>query len=160
MIRAIGKKITPAISVPFRKQSSATAIHVEPTKADRIIADVAARTTEPWLQKLARGLAWGADEKVWLALTSVAWLVTRGQSSRVRATTTHALLVTVAASALPHALKAIFDQTGRIAPPCAAISTAWRRPAMHRTPFPRDMRCTWVRSTPPPVRCRHAQGLR
>ncbi|WP_315796734.1 MULTISPECIES: phosphatase PAP2 family protein [unclassified Bradyrhizobium] len=111
MIRAIGKKITPAISVPFRKQSSATAIHVEPTKADRIIADVAARTTEPRLQKLARGLAWGADEKVWLALTSVAWLVTRGQSSRVRATTTHALLVTVAASALPHALKAIFDQT-------------------------------------------------
>ncbi len=86
-------------------------IRVEPTKLDKVIANAAARTAKPPLQKIARGLSWGADEKVWLALTSLGWLVSRGRSPELRRAANHALLVTVAVAALPHVLKSMFDQT-------------------------------------------------
>ncbi|MGC2777895.1 MAG: phosphatase PAP2 family protein [Bradyrhizobium sp.] len=94
-----------------RSTAGRAAIRVEPTRADEVVASAAARTANPSLQKLARGLSWGADEKVWLALTSVGWLATRAQSSSVRRTANHALLVTVVVSALPHVLKSMFNQT-------------------------------------------------
>jgi len=93
------------------KAGSGAAIRVKPTKADEVIARSAARTARPPVQKLARGLSWGADEKVWLALTSAGWLASRGQSRSVQRVANHALLVTVAVSALPHVLKSIFNQT-------------------------------------------------
>ena len=96
-------------STPIGQRS--TPIRVEPTKLDKVIANAAARTAKPPLQKIARGLSWGADEKVWLALTSVGWLVSRGQNPDLRRAANHALLVTVAVAALPHVLKSMFNQT-------------------------------------------------
>jgi undecaprenyl-diphosphatase len=53
----------------------------------------------------------GADEKVLLVLAAAGWLASRGCSEPLRRAGNHALLVTVAASLLPHALKRLFDQT-------------------------------------------------
>jgi undecaprenyl-diphosphatase len=68
-------------------------------------------TSAPAPEAVARALTWGADEKVLLALAAVAWLVSRGRSESLRRAGNHALLVTVAASLLPHGLKLLFDQT-------------------------------------------------
>ena len=46
-----------------------------------------------------------------MVLAAVGWLGTRGRGEPLRRAGNHALLVTVAASLLPHALKAVFDQT-------------------------------------------------
>src|SRR3954447_7837874 len=104
------RKVTRPLHA-FRSNGGSAAIRVEPTRADEVIASAAARTAKPPLQKLARGLSWAADEKVWLALTSAGWLASRAQSPSVRRTANHALLVTVVVSALPHVLKSVFDQT-------------------------------------------------
>ena len=107
---------TPKIGRPLSiahasNPGSERAIRVKPTKADEAIARLAARTATPPIQKFARGLSWGADEKVWLALTSIGWLASRWQSTSVQRAANHALLVTVAVSVLPHVLKSIFNQT-------------------------------------------------
>ncbi|WP_430642530.1 phosphatase PAP2 family protein [Bradyrhizobium paxllaeri] len=60
---------------------------------------------------MARTLTWGADEKVLLALAAAGWLASRGCADSLRRAGNHALLVTVAASLLPHGLKHMFDQT-------------------------------------------------
>ncbi|CCD93409.1 conserved hypothetical protein; putative membrane-associated lipid phosphatase [Bradyrhizobium sp. ORS 375] len=97
-------------AIGSRSYQPGTAIRVTPTRADKTIADIAARTTTPLLQKLGRGLSWGADEKVWLGLSTIGWLVSRGQARSVRRAANHALLVTVAVSLLPHAMKSAFSQ--------------------------------------------------
>ena len=86
-------------------------VTVQPTKADVAIARAIARDTKPAPEEIARVLTWGADEKVLLVLAAVGWLGTRGRGEPLRRAGNHALLVTVAASLLPHALKAVFDQT-------------------------------------------------
>jgi membrane-associated phospholipid phosphatase len=86
-------------------------ITVRPTKADVIIANAVARGTRPAPEAIARALTWGADEKVLLALATLGWIASRGASRPLRRAGNHALLVTVAASLLPHGLKLLFDQT-------------------------------------------------
>jgi len=86
-------------------------IKVRPTKPDVVIARSIARNTAPAPEVVARALTWGADEKVLLALAAVAWLASRGCNEAQQRAGNHALLVTVAASLLPHALKRLFDQT-------------------------------------------------
>jgi membrane-associated phospholipid phosphatase len=86
-------------------------VTVRPTRADVAIARSIARNTAPAPEEVARALTWGADENVLLGLAAVGWLATRGQSEPVRRAGNHALLVTVAASLLPHGLKLMFDQT-------------------------------------------------
>jgi membrane-associated phospholipid phosphatase len=56
-------------------------------------------------------LTWGADEKVLLVLAAAGWIASRGRGESMRRAGNHALLVTVAASLLPHAMKSLFDQT-------------------------------------------------
>jgi membrane-associated phospholipid phosphatase len=56
-------------------------------------------------------LTWGADEKLLLVLAAAGWVAAQGRDEALRRAGNHALLVTVAASLLPHALKLIFDQT-------------------------------------------------
>jgi membrane-associated phospholipid phosphatase len=109
MFSALRRTTDPLHTARSRRASAA--IRVEPTKADVWIAGAAARAANPPLQKIARGLSFGADEKVWLALTSVAWLASRGGRPSVQRAANHALLVTVAVSALPHLLKSVFNQT-------------------------------------------------
>jgi len=46
-----------------------------------------------------------------LVLAATGWLASRGRGEPLRRAGNHALLVTVAASLLPHGLKLLFDQT-------------------------------------------------
>src|SRR5689334_19269248 len=75
---------------------------VKPTKADVAIANAVARNTGPAPEEIARALTWGADEKVLLALAAIGWVASRGLSPSLQRAGNHALLVTVAASLLPH----------------------------------------------------------
>lgn len=83
---------------------------VRPTAADLAIAGAIARDTAPAPEQIARGLTWGADEKVLLVLAAAGWLASRGHSAPLQRAGNHALLVTVAASLLPHGLKLLFNQ--------------------------------------------------
>jgi undecaprenyl-diphosphatase len=76
-----------------------------------MIARAIARATGPAPQEVARALTWGADEKVLLVLAAVGWLCSRGHGEALRRTGNHALLITVAASLLPHGMKILFNQT-------------------------------------------------
>jgi membrane-associated phospholipid phosphatase len=86
-------------------------VSVKPTKPDVLIARTVARKTNHRAEMVSRGLTWGADEKVLLMLAVAGWLATRGSSEQMQRAGNHALLVTVAASLIPHGLKAVFDQT-------------------------------------------------
>ncbi|MGZ3699609.1 MAG: phosphatase PAP2 family protein [Bdellovibrionota bacterium] len=86
-------------------------ITVRPTKVDVAVARIIARDTGPALEKVARVLTWGADEKVLLVLAAAGWLASRGRGEPLRRAGNHAVLVAVAASLLPHGMKLLFDQT-------------------------------------------------
>jgi membrane-associated phospholipid phosphatase len=94
-----------------RRPSSALPINVRPTGPDVAIARAVARDTEPAPEEIARALTWGADEKVLLVLAAVGWLASRGRGVSLQRAGNHALLVSVAASLLPHVLKTVFNQT-------------------------------------------------
>ncbi|MBR0806771.1 phosphatase PAP2 family protein [Bradyrhizobium japonicum] len=86
-------------------------ISVRPTDTDIAIARGIARQTAPAPEEVARALTWGADEKILLVLAAAGWVFSRGRGEPLQRAGDHALLVTVAASLLPHVLKALFDQT-------------------------------------------------
>jgi undecaprenyl-diphosphatase len=86
------------------------AITVRPTSADITIAKAVARHTDRPAEAIAQAATWGADEHVLCALALGWWLWTRGQPGGARRAANHVLLTTLAASALPHLLKSVFDQ--------------------------------------------------
>ncbi|MCS3929200.1 undecaprenyl-diphosphatase [Bradyrhizobium elkanii] len=86
-------------------------VNVKPTDADVRIARAVARHTNHLTETVARGLTWGADEKILLALAAAGWVVTRTRRESLRRAGDHALLVAATASVLPHLMKAVFDQT-------------------------------------------------
>jgi membrane-associated phospholipid phosphatase len=86
-------------------------LRVKPTGADVRIARSVARHTNHSTEVVSRALTWGADEKILLALAAASWVATRWQGEALRRDVNHALLVTAAASLLPHLLKSVFDQT-------------------------------------------------
>jgi undecaprenyl-diphosphatase len=86
-------------------------ISVRPTDTDVAIARGIARHTAPTPEEVARALTWSADEKILLVLATTGWVLSRGRSKPLQRTGNHALLVTAAASLLPHVLKSLFDQT-------------------------------------------------
>jgi membrane-associated phospholipid phosphatase len=75
------------------------------------VARTIARDTGPAVEKVARALTWGADEKVLLVLVAAGWLASRGRGERLLRAGNHALLVAVAATLLPHGMKLLFNQT-------------------------------------------------
>jgi len=85
-------------------------VTVKPTRPDVAIARLVARNTDHRTERVARGLTWGADEKLLLVLAAAGWLATRTKGETLRRAGNHALLVTVAASLLPHAMKSLVDQ--------------------------------------------------
>jgi membrane-associated phospholipid phosphatase len=85
-------------------------IRVRPTRADIWIADAISDHTGRSTEKAAQVLTWGADEKIVCALAAGWWLYSRNRSGRQRLAADHILLTTLAASALPHLLKTVFDQ--------------------------------------------------
>src|SRR6201987_5393356 len=92
-----------------RRQS--VPITVRPMRADVVISRTIARNTAPAPEEVARTLTWGADEKVLLLIAAAGGLASRGRGEPLRRAGNHALLVTVAASLVPHAMKRLFDQT-------------------------------------------------
>jgi membrane-associated phospholipid phosphatase len=85
-------------------------IRVRPTQADVAIADGIAARTGRTTEHIAGAITWGADEHVLCALAFGWWLYTRTRDAPVRRASDHILLTTLCASALPHALKTVFDQ--------------------------------------------------
>ncbi|WP_426435599.1 phosphatase PAP2 family protein [Bradyrhizobium genosp. P] len=100
-----------ALGLGRRATSIPLPITVRPTEVDVAIADAIARDTAPASEEIARVLTWGADEKILLLLAAAGWIASRGRSEPLRRAGSHALLVTVAASLLPHGLKLFFNQT-------------------------------------------------
>jgi len=86
-------------------------VTVNPTKPDIFIARAVARNTNRRAEVVSRALTWAADEKILLVLAAAGWVATRGKTEQWRRVGNHALLVTIAASLMPHAMKAVFDQT-------------------------------------------------
>ena len=84
---------------------------MSPTGTDVTIARAIAGHTTPAEQEVARALSWGADEKALLVLAALGWIASRAGGEPLRRVGNHALLVTAAASMLPHALKRLFNQT-------------------------------------------------
>jgi PAP2 superfamily len=85
-------------------------IRVRPTRADISVANAISRHTGRKTEKTAGLLTWGADEKILCALAAGWWLYSRQRNADERQAADHILLTTLAASALPHLLKNIFDQ--------------------------------------------------
>ena len=85
-------------------------VTVKPTRPDVAIARSVARDTDRRTERVARGLTWGADEKLLLVLAAAGWVATRAKGETLRRAGNHALLVTVAASLLPHAMKSLVDE--------------------------------------------------
>jgi len=85
-------------------------IRVKPTKVDVSVARAIARHTSPPVEEVAQIVTWGADEKILCGLAAGWWLLCRGATSDRRLASDHLLLTTLAVSAVPHLLKAVFDQ--------------------------------------------------
>ncbi len=83
---------------------------VRPTNADRWVANEVARNTNAPAERAAEAITWGADEHVLCLLAAGWWLYCRNKSASSRRASDHILLTTVAASALPHILKRVFNQ--------------------------------------------------
>ena len=85
-------------------------VTVKPTTFDQRIAKSISRQTCPRVETATEALTWGADEHLLLAVSAIVWLTTRHSDKRTKQATTHCLVTTVAASILPHLLKAMIDQ--------------------------------------------------
>lgn len=86
-------------------------VTVRPTKPDVLIAETVALNTSHRAEAISRWLTWGADEKILLIFAAAGWVASRGRSEQLQRAGNHALLVAVAASLMPHAMKSVFDQT-------------------------------------------------
>jgi membrane-associated phospholipid phosphatase len=85
-------------------------VTVKPTNTDLAIARFVARHTDPQAEKAASVVTWGGDEHVLGGLAIAWWLWSRRGSAAERQASTHILLTTMAAAALPHLLKLEFNQ--------------------------------------------------
>jgi len=85
-------------------------IRVPPSSADVSIANAIAARTGPSTERTAQALTWGADEHILCALAAGWWVYCRNKDAGHRRPSDHVLLTTLAASALPHLLKTVFDQ--------------------------------------------------
>jgi membrane-associated phospholipid phosphatase len=83
---------------------------IQPTTADKRIANAIAAWTTPSLEEAAEALTWGADEKVLLAVAIGGWLYAARRPA-LRRMADHVLAVTMLTAILPHVLKKAFDQT-------------------------------------------------
>src|SRR3979490_874378 len=85
-------------------------VRVRPTRTDVSIANTIVRHTGRPTEQTAELLTWGADEHILSALAAAWWLYSRRGNADQRHAADHILLTTLAASALPHLLKKLFDQ--------------------------------------------------
>jgi undecaprenyl-diphosphatase len=85
-------------------------VTIEPTAADKRIANLIASHTTPALEKAAKLLTWGADEKLLVALALGGWLYAARRPA-LRPISDHVLAATLLSVILPHLLKTEIDQT-------------------------------------------------
>lgn len=86
-------------------------VTIRPTALDISIADGIADHATPAAEDLAKALTWGADEHVLVALSAAGWLYAHLRQPAKKPVADHLLVVSLVTAALPHILKAIFDQT-------------------------------------------------
>jgi hypothetical protein len=96
---------------------------VRPTAVDVAVASEIASRTGPRTEEAAEVLTWGADEHILCALAAGWWLYSRSKDRKTRLASDHVLLTTLAASALPHLMKKVFD---RERPDRLTIRGHWR----------------------------------
>src|SRR5690242_11399329 len=85
-------------------------ITIRPTATDKDIANAIAAHTTPRLERTARVMTWGADEKVLLAIAVGGWLYAARRPA-LRPITNHLLAASMLTAVLPHLLKRGIDQT-------------------------------------------------
>src|ERR1044072_8162853 len=84
---------------------------VKPTRADKALADAVLRHADTRVEHTARIVTLAADERVLLAVTVTAWLLSRLSSAERTLRDMDHLALSVAATALiPHLLKDCFAQ--------------------------------------------------
>ncbi len=115
-------------------RGSMSLLTVKPTKIDERIARTVARKTNRRAEIVARGLTWGADEKIlWLGGSGLD--PSRAQGEPLRRAGNHALLVAATASVLPQLVEVSHrpDASG----PEDGVGTCSRdpSPASAKTPF-------------------------
>lgn len=89
---------------------NAMAIIVKPTRTDIAVARAIARNTNAPAEETSQIVTWGADEHVLSGLAAGWWIWCRNRPAEQRRTSDHVLLITLAATFLPHILKTTFDQ--------------------------------------------------
>lgn len=85
-------------------------ITIKPTQADLAIARAIARHTNAPAEEIAQAVTWGADEKILCAVALGWWLWCRQRGPAIRCDSDHLLLATLVVTAVPHFLKAVFNQ--------------------------------------------------
>jgi PAP2 superfamily len=83
---------------------------VRPTQADIEIANAVSAHASARTEEAAEVLTWGADEHLLCALAAGWWLYARNKGAHARRDSDHIMLTTIAATIIPHLLKAVFDQ--------------------------------------------------
>ena len=97
-------------------------ITVPPTAADMEIANAIATHTTPCIERAARVMTWGADEKVLLALAVGGWLYATHRPA-LRPVTNHFPAASMLTAILPHLLKSSVDQ---VRPDRLTVTGHWR----------------------------------
>jgi len=97
-------------------------ITIRPTAADKEIANTIAAHTTPGIERAARVMTWGADEKVLLAMAVGGWLYA-SRRPRLRPIADHFLAASMLTAILPHLLKRGIDQ---IRPDRLTVQGHWR----------------------------------
>lgn len=95
---------------------------IPPTAADKDIANAIAAHTTADIERTARVMTWGADEKVLLAVAIGAWLYAARRPA-LRPITNHFLAASMLTAILPHLLKSGIDQ---IRPDRLTVRGHWR----------------------------------
>ena len=97
-------------------------ITIRPTAADKEIANTIAAHTTPGIERAARVMTWGADEKVLLAIAVGGWLYA-SRRPRLRPIADHVLAASMLTTILPHLIKSGIDQ---IRPDRLTVKGHWR----------------------------------
>ncbi len=84
---------------------------IPPGRVDEAVARLVSAHASPAVEKIAGTLTWAGDEHVVIAATAIVWMLTRRANPRARALGSHLLVSAVAASVVPHLLKAGINQT-------------------------------------------------